>query len=173
MKRMVEESEKFAESDKARRVIIEESNRAESFCADTTKSLQEFEAQLDKEEREKVAKLLEELREVAAKGAAGDASVKAEDIKSAMDAAQTASLGLFQKVSFLFICSASCLLRSLFLPYPYTRFSFLAPPSSTSHRSFSPPPSPFEVASFSRDVVPPQHIWLLFFSVSYDKQVHS
>ena len=41
------------------------------------------------------------VREVAAKGAAGDASVKPEDIKSALDAAQQASLGLFQKVSLL------------------------------------------------------------------------
>jgi molecular chaperone DnaK len=96
--RMVEESEKFAESDKARRQVIEESNRAESFVTETSKSMEEFEAQLDAAEKEKVKTLLDELREIAAKGAAGDASVKAEDIKAAMDAAQTGSLGLFAKV---------------------------------------------------------------------------
>ena len=58
----------------------------------------EFESQLDAAEKDKVKKLLGELREIAAKGAAGDASVKPEDIKSALDAAQQASLGLFQKV---------------------------------------------------------------------------
>lgn len=96
---MVAAGERFAEEDKARREVIETANRGESFVNDTTKSLQEFEAQLDNAEKEKVKGLLEELRELAAKGAAGDASVTSEQIKGAMDAAQTASLGLFQKVS--------------------------------------------------------------------------
>lgn len=95
---MVADAEKFAETDKARRQVIEEANKGESFVTDTEKSMAEFEAQLDAEEREKVKKLLGELREISAKGAAGDASVKPEDIKTAMDAAQQASLGLFQKV---------------------------------------------------------------------------
>jgi len=95
---MVAAGERFAEEDKARREVIETANRGESFVNDTTKSLQEFEAQLDNAEKEKVKGLLEELRELAAKGAAGDASVTSEQIKGAMDAAQTASLGLFQKV---------------------------------------------------------------------------
>lgn len=60
--------------------------------------MSEFEAQLDASEKEKVKTLLGELREISARGASGDAGVKAEDIKAAMDAAQTASLGLFQKV---------------------------------------------------------------------------
>ena len=37
IERMVEESEKFAESDKERRNVIEEANRADSVCADTEK----------------------------------------------------------------------------------------------------------------------------------------
>jgi molecular chaperone DnaK len=37
IERMLEESEKFAEADKQRRVLIEESNRAESVCVDTEK----------------------------------------------------------------------------------------------------------------------------------------
>jgi molecular chaperone DnaK len=96
---MVADAEKYAESDKQRRQVIEEANRGESFVTDTEKSMAEFESQLDNEEKEKVTKLLGELREIAAKGAAGDASVKPEDIKAALDAAQQASLGLFQKVS--------------------------------------------------------------------------
>jgi molecular chaperone DnaK len=95
---MVADAERYAESDKARRAVIEEANKGESFVTDTEKSMAEFESQLDAAEREKVKKLLEELREIAAKGAAGDASVKAEEIKAAIDAAQQASLGLFQKV---------------------------------------------------------------------------
>ncbi|RXK39293.1 hsp7-like protein [Tremella mesenterica] len=96
---MVANAEKFAESDKIRRHVIEEANRGENFCTDTEKSMVEFESQLDNEEREKVKTLLAALRDVCTKGAAGDASVKPEDIKSALDAAQQASLGLFQKVS--------------------------------------------------------------------------
>lgn len=95
---MVADAERFAESDKVRRQVIEEANRGESFCSETEKSLTEFESQLDAGEREKVKTLLGELREIAAKGAAGDASVKPEDIKLALDAAQQASLSLFQKV---------------------------------------------------------------------------
>ncbi|OCF32991.1 chaperone DnaK [Kwoniella heveanensis BCC8398] len=98
IEQMISDSEKYAEADKSRRQVIEEANKGESFVTDTEKSMAEFESQLDKEEREKVKKLLGELREIAAKGAAGDASVKPEDIKSALDAAQQASLGLFQKV---------------------------------------------------------------------------
>jgi molecular chaperone DnaK len=95
---MVSDAEKFAETDKQRRIVIEEANRAESFVGETEKSLNEFEAQLDAAEATKVRTLLGELREIAAKGAAGDASVKGDDIKAAMDAAQQASMGLFQKV---------------------------------------------------------------------------
>ena len=97
---MVADAEKFAESDKTRKQVIEEANRGESFASETEKSLGEFESQLDAAEREMVKTLLGELRDVAAKGAAGDSSVKPEDIKAALDAAQQASLSLFQKVSF-------------------------------------------------------------------------
>ena len=95
---MVSDAERYAESDKQRRMVIEEANRGENFVTETEKSLAEFEAQLDATEREKVKKLLTELREVAAKGAAGEAGVTADDIKAALDSAQQASLGLFQMV---------------------------------------------------------------------------
>lgn len=115
IERMLEESEKHAEADKARRVLIEESNRAESVCVDTEKgessasimtslvltlmpAMNEFKDQLEAGEREKVTKLITELRELAAKGQSGDASITGEQIKEAIGATQQASLGLFQKV---------------------------------------------------------------------------
>ncbi|KAG8873430.1 70-kilodalton heat shock protein [Tulasnella sp. 331] len=98
IERMVSESEQYAESDKARKLVIEESNKADSVCADTEKAMNEFKDQLDAAEKDKVTKLVAELREIAVKGQAGDATVTAEQIKAAIDATQTASLGLFQKV---------------------------------------------------------------------------
>ena len=96
---MVSDAERYAESDKERRSIIEEANKAENFVSDTEKALADYGAQLAEGEKEKVKKQLNELREIAAKGAAGDASVASADIKAAYDGAQQASLGLFQQVS--------------------------------------------------------------------------
>jgi len=98
IERMVEEAEKFADTDKARKDVIEQANRADSICADTEKSMAEFKDQLDEAEREKVSGLLTKLRELAVKGQAGDTSVTAEEIKNAIGETQNASLGLFQKV---------------------------------------------------------------------------
>ena len=39
IERMVSDAEQYAEEDKARRDIIEESNKAESVCADTEKGM--------------------------------------------------------------------------------------------------------------------------------------
>jgi molecular chaperone DnaK len=64
---MVADAERYAESDKERRMVIEEANKGENFVTETEKSLAEFEAQLDAGEREKVKKLLAELREISAK----------------------------------------------------------------------------------------------------------
>jgi molecular chaperone DnaK len=117
IERMVAESEQYAETDKARRNVIEEANRADSVCADTEKgawlvwicvyeltpcgnaAMNEFKDQLDAAEKDKVSKLVEELRELAAKGQAADPSVDAEKIKEKIGETQQASLGLFQKVS--------------------------------------------------------------------------
>ncbi|KDQ20072.1 hypothetical protein BOTBODRAFT_27494 [Botryobasidium botryosum FD-172 SS1] len=98
IEQMVADSEKYAEADKARRALIEESNKAESVCHDTEKAMNEFKDQLDAAEKEKVTKLVTELRELSVKGQAGDSSVTAEQIKEAVGATQQASLGLFQKV---------------------------------------------------------------------------
>ena len=116
IERMVEESEKYAEADKARKAVIEESNKADSVCADTEKgkfshnfvdllhmltsilAMGEFKDQLDATEKEKVEKLITELRELAVKGQSGDASVDADKIREKINETQQASLGLFQKV---------------------------------------------------------------------------
>ncbi|KAG1737896.1 heat shock protein [Suillus paluster] len=98
IERMVADAEQFAESDKARRDLIEESNKGESVCSDTEKAMNEFKDQLDAAEKEKVTKLVGELRELAAKGQVGDGSVTAEQIREKINETQQASLGLFQKV---------------------------------------------------------------------------
>ncbi|KAG1746360.1 heat shock protein 70 family [Suillus lakei] len=98
IERMVSDAEQFAESDKARRDLIEESNKGESVCSDTEKAMNEFKDQLDAAEKEKVTKLVGELRELAAKGQAGDGAITAEQIREKINETQQASLGLFQKV---------------------------------------------------------------------------
>jgi len=98
IERMVSESEQYAETDKERRQVIEEANKADSVCADTEKAMSEFKDQLDAAEKEKVTKLVAELREIAVKGQAGDASITADSIREKINETQQASLGLFQKV---------------------------------------------------------------------------
>jgi len=39
IEKMVADAEEFAETDKARKALIEESNKAESVCADTEKGM--------------------------------------------------------------------------------------------------------------------------------------
>ncbi|KAG6813292.1 hypothetical protein H0H92_012447 [Tricholoma furcatifolium] len=98
IEKMVSDAEQYAEADKERRALIEESNKAESVCADTEKAMNEFKDQLDATEKEKVTKLVGELRELASKGQASDASVTADAIREKIHETQQASLGLFQKV---------------------------------------------------------------------------
>ncbi|KDQ52809.1 hypothetical protein JAAARDRAFT_39796 [Jaapia argillacea MUCL 33604] len=98
IERMVSDAEQYAETDKARRDVIEEANKADSVCADTEKAMNEFKEQIDATEKEKVTKLIAELREIAVKGQAGDASVTADQIREKVNETQQASLGLFQKV---------------------------------------------------------------------------
>jgi len=97
IERMVQESEKFAEADKAKQAVIEQSNKAEGFTQEIEKNLQEFEAQLDATEKETVKKLVAELREMAAAGLRGD-DITPEALKEKYDETQQASLGLFKKV---------------------------------------------------------------------------
>ena len=116
IERMVSDAEQYAESDKLRKNLIEEGNKADSVVHDTEKGMStlmffdlkslslflsamtEFKDQLDAAEKDKVTKLLGELRELASKGQAGDASITADTIREKINETQTASLGLFQKV---------------------------------------------------------------------------
>ncbi|TFK23136.1 heat shock protein [Coprinopsis marcescibilis] len=98
IERMVSDAEQYAETDKTRRSLIEEGNKADSVCHDTEKAMTEFKDQIDATEKEKVAKLVAELRELGAKGQAGDVSITAEQIREKISETQQASLGLFQKV---------------------------------------------------------------------------
>jgi len=98
IEKMVSYAEQYAETDKARRALIEEANKADSVCADTEKAMNEFKDQLDATEKEKVTKLVAELRELAVKGQAADATVTADAIREKINETQQASLGLFQKV---------------------------------------------------------------------------
>ena len=98
IERMVNDAEQHAEADKARRVVIEEANRAQSVASETSKAMGEFKDQIDKEEAEKVQKLVEELEAIASRGVTGDDGVNADEIKAKIDETQQASLGLFKKV---------------------------------------------------------------------------
>ena len=98
IERMVNDAEQHAEADKARRVVIEEANRAQSVAGETSKAMAEFKDQLDKEEAEKVQKLVEELEGLASRGVSGDGDLTADEIKAKIDETQQASLGLFKKV---------------------------------------------------------------------------
>lgn len=64
IEKMVKDAEAFAESDKAKRELIEMAVGSDSTCTDTQKSLDEFKAQLDTKEVEQVQTLIEELREM-------------------------------------------------------------------------------------------------------------
>ncbi|KAG6902761.1 hypothetical protein C0995_011909 [Termitomyces sp. Mi166 len=98
IEKMVSDAEQYAETDKERRALIEESNKADSVCADTEKAMNDFKDQLDVAEKEKVSKLIAELRELAVKGQSPDASITADAIREKINETQQASLGLFQKV---------------------------------------------------------------------------
>ncbi|KAG5220255.1 70-kilodalton heat shock protein [Salix suchowensis] len=84
IEKMVSDAEQYAETDKERRALIEEANKADSVCADTEKG-EGYQA-------------CAELREIAVKGQAADSSVTAESIREKINETQQASLGLFQKV---------------------------------------------------------------------------
>jgi len=98
IEQMVSDAEEYAETDKARRALIEEANKADSVCSDTEKAMNEFKEQLDATEKDKVSKLVSDLRELASKAQSGDSSITADAIREKISETQQASLGLFQKV---------------------------------------------------------------------------
>ncbi|KAJ5214210.1 Chaperone DnaK [Penicillium cf. viridicatum] len=95
---MVEESEKYAETDKERKAAIEAANRADSVLNDTEKALKDFEDRLDKAEAETIKEKIATLREFVVKSQSGESATTAEELKEKVDDLQTASLTLFDKM---------------------------------------------------------------------------
>ncbi|KAI5290647.1 70-kilodalton heat shock protein [Ascosphaera aggregata] len=95
---MVDDAEKHAGADKARKEAIEAANRADSVLNDTEKALKEFEDRLDKAEAEQIKEKIASLREIVTKNQTGEGDVSAEDLKAKVDELQNASLSLFDKM---------------------------------------------------------------------------
>jgi molecular chaperone DnaK len=95
---MVNDAEKYAETDKQRKATIEAANRADSVLNDTEKALKEFEDRLDKTEAEKIKVKIGELREFVSKSQAGEGTATAEELKEKVDDLQNASLSLFDQM---------------------------------------------------------------------------
>lgn len=92
---MINEAERFAESDKTRREVIESVNRAQSFITETEKSIGEFEGKLDAADVTKIREEIAALKTLIA----GDAeTLTPDEVKVKFDALQSASLKLFQKM---------------------------------------------------------------------------
>ncbi|KAJ3155360.1 70-kilodalton heat shock protein [Geranomyces michiganensis] len=95
IEKMVNQAEQFAETDKKRKEVIEESNRAESIINDTEKAMVDFKDQLDKAEVDKIKAMIVELREMLAKGTEENTP---ETIKEKYHELQQSSLKLFDLV---------------------------------------------------------------------------
>ncbi|KAI0388835.1 hsp70-like protein [Xylariaceae sp. FL0594] len=98
IEQMVQDSEKYAESDKERKAAIEAANRADSVLNDTEKALNEFADRLDKTEADGIREKITALREFVSKSQSGEGTATAEDIKTKTDELQMASLNLFDKM---------------------------------------------------------------------------
>lgn len=92
---MINEAEKFAETDKKRKEVIEATNDAEGIISNTEKSMNEFKDQLDKEEEKKIRDKIAELRALLAKG---PDALEAQEIKDSYGELQQGSLKLFEMV---------------------------------------------------------------------------
>lgn len=62
-------------------------------------AMEEFKDQIDKDEAAKVQELISKLRELIPQAASGESTVTSDEIRTAIEATQKASLTLFQKVS--------------------------------------------------------------------------
>ncbi|KAI0903622.1 hsp70-like protein [Ustulina deusta] len=98
IEQMVQDSEKYAESDKERKNAIEAANRADSVLNDTEKALNEHADKVDKTEADDIREKVASLREFISKIQSGENAVAAEDIKAKSDELQAASLNLFDKM---------------------------------------------------------------------------
>ncbi|KAK6531653.1 70-kilodalton heat shock protein [Orbilia ellipsospora] len=95
---MVDDAEKYAETDKARKHLIETANRADSVINDTEKAMKDFAEKLDKEEAEKIREKITALREVVSQSQAGEGNLTGDELKAKIDDLQMASLTLFDKM---------------------------------------------------------------------------
>lgn len=95
---MVKDAEKYAESDKARRELIDGANRADGAANDIEGSLNEYRQQLDETDAKELEAKLNEVREIAARAQAGDESVDKEQLRVKTDELQNKSLEVFRKV---------------------------------------------------------------------------
>ncbi|KAG0359967.1 hsp7-like protein [Gamsiella multidivaricata] len=94
IEKMVQDSERFAESDRKKRDQIEATNHAESVISETEKNMEEFKSQLDASESEKIKEQISKLRDVLQKAE----NLEAEDIKKETAELQQGSLKLFEMV---------------------------------------------------------------------------
>lgn len=97
IEKMVNDAEKFAESDKARREAIESANRADQLCNDTEASLTEFKEKLEAADADKLKELIASVREIAVKVQAGE-DVDAAELKTKIEELQDLSLKVFEKL---------------------------------------------------------------------------
>ncbi|KAM9890979.1 hypothetical protein OXX79_011050 [Metschnikowia pulcherrima] len=97
IEKMVQDAEKFAESDKAKREAIESANRADQLCNDTENSLNEFKEKLDQVEADKLREQIASLREIAVKAQAGE-EVDPAELKTKTEELQNDSLKVFEKL---------------------------------------------------------------------------
>ncbi|CAN3353885.1 import motor subunit, mitochondrial [Diutina catenulata] len=97
IEKMVNDAEKYAESDKARREAIEAANRADQLCNDTENSLNEFKDKVETADADKVKDLITQLREVVLKAQAGEDADPAE-LKAKTEELQNESLKVFEKL---------------------------------------------------------------------------
>ena len=95
---MVDDAEKYGESDKERKAAIEAANRADSVLNDTEKALKDYADKLDKTEADAIKERIEKLREFVAKNQSGEGTATAAELKEKTDELQTASLTLFDKM---------------------------------------------------------------------------
>ncbi|KAI5969476.1 SSC1 [Candida margitis] len=95
IEKMVNDAEKYAESDKTKREAIEAANRADQLCNDTENSLNEHKEKLSTEAVDKVKEYIERLREIVLKAQAGE-EVAAEDLKAKTEELQNAAIDLFK-----------------------------------------------------------------------------
>ncbi|RVD80364.1 uncharacterized protein DFL_008261 [Arthrobotrys flagrans] len=95
---MVDDAERYAETDKARKNLIETANRADGVINDTEKAMKEFEDKLDKAEAEKIKEKITALRELVGQSQGGESTITGEELKAKMDDLQMASLTLFDKM---------------------------------------------------------------------------